>query len=174
MEIFKDIEGFEGLYQVSNLGKVKSLNYRHKKIEKILKPFKNNYGYLIVILWKDGKYKHFTVQRLVADAFIPNPENKPEVNHKNELKDDNRSENLEWCDSKYNINYGTRNERLSKKLTNRKDLSKRILCVETNTVYLSSMEAERQIGINHSNIIDCLKGKRKTAGKFHWKYANQV
>ena len=105
-EIFKEIEGYEGLYEVSNLGNIRSLR---KNI--ILKPALNQ-GYLQVNLVKDGITKVFLVHRLVAQAFIPNPNNLPLVNHKDYVKDNNNVENLEWCDSKYNNNYGTRNQRL--------------------------------------------------------------
>lgn len=101
MEIWKDIIGFEDLYQVSNCGVV-----RHKKFNHILKP-RDNRGYKVVVLCKNNKHYNKSVHRLVAGAFIPNPENLPCVNHKNEVKDDNRVENLEWCDVKYNTNYGT-------------------------------------------------------------------
>lgn len=169
-EVWKDIEGYEGLYQVSNTGKVKSLGNDKSRKEKILKQGKHTDGYFQVSLFKNSKRKTFRVQCLVAKAFIPNPENKLEVNHKNEIKTDNRVENLEWCDHKYNINYGTRNERVSKILTNRKDNSKNVLCVETNIIYQSIMEAQRNTGISNTNISECCNGKRKTAGKLHWKY----
>ena len=102
MEIWEDIEGYEGIYQVSSLGKVKSLNFNHTKKEKILKPFFNRDGYLSVNLYKEGKRKQYLVHRLVAKVFIPNPENKLEVNHKDEDKTNNKVENLEWVTSKEN------------------------------------------------------------------------
>lgn len=120
-EVWKDIEGYEGLYQVSNLGRVKSLERiisdgRHRK-ERILKPYDDGNGYLRVEL----QSKPFKLHRLVAQAFIPNPDNLPFVNHKDENPKNNRvflnddgsvdESNLEWCDNKYNINYGTTQER---------------------------------------------------------------
>lgn len=177
-ESWKDVEGYEGLYQVSNCGRVKSLERMRlvksgcfgKVKEKILKHGKNKSGYLQVLLWKDGKQKSHRVQRLVANAFIPNPENKPEVNHKDENKENNCVWNLEWCDRKYNCNYGARNEKMLKS-RNGKNALKKVLCVETNKVYPSAHEAERQTGIFNQSIIKCCKGKYKSTNGYHWQYA---
>ena len=125
-EEWRDIGGYEGLYQISNIGNVKSLgrlvNYKNKGKKwqegKILKPL-NKRGYLCVGLWKNGYIKNYSVHRLVAQAFIPNPNNLPQVNHKNEIKDDNRVENLEWCNNYYNSQYGTRNKRIAEKMKGR-------------------------------------------------------
>ena len=109
-KIWKDIKGYEGLYMVSNGGDVKSVK------NGILKPsvYKGT-GYYYVGLYKDGKRKGYTIHRLVADAFIPNPNNLPCVNHKDESKINNNVENLEWCTHRYNSNYGCRNEKISAK-----------------------------------------------------------
>lgn len=119
-EIFKPIKGYEGLYEISNLGNVKSLSRNGKGIgkgksrkETILKPQKNNVGYLFVCLCKNGIQKNFTIHRLVAEAFIPNPNNYTEVNHKDENKTNNYIDNLEWCTHKYNLNYGNYNKNMS-------------------------------------------------------------
>ena len=118
-EIWRPVVGYEGLYEVSNLGRVRSLdmyvkvgygNYRLHK-GKVLSPTKNKNGYLKVNLYCNGKQKTIDVHRLVTEAFLPNPDNLPQVNHKDEDKTNNRVENLEWCDHKYNMNYGTRNIR---------------------------------------------------------------
>ena len=111
IEIWKDIPDYKGLYQVSNLGRIKSLYFGK---ERILKTHKDKYGYLISHLHNNSKGKTHFVHRLVALAFIPNPENYPMINHKDESRDNNCVENLEWCDCKYNLNYGSRNIRLSK------------------------------------------------------------
>ena len=103
-EIWKDVKNYEGLYQVSNLGRIKSLNYNHTNKEKILELFKNNQGYMIICLHKKGRQKTFRVHRLVAEAFIPNPKNKPEIDHINTIRDDNRVENLRWVTRKENSN----------------------------------------------------------------------
>ena len=109
-EIWKDIKGFEGHYQVSNFGRVKSIKFRK---ERILKPANNGCGYLYVNLSKNGKYNIYLIHRLVALIFISNPNNLPEINHRDEDKTNNKVENLEWCDRKYNMNYGTRTQRQS-------------------------------------------------------------
>lgn len=121
VEEWKDIKGYEGYYQVSNLGRVKSLprlliysdGQKHYYKEKILKPQKHYRGYLLVVLCKCGVRCGDVVHRLVAEAFIPNPNNYNEINHIDEDKTNNRVDNLEWCTHIYNINFGTRNERMS-------------------------------------------------------------
>ena len=112
-EIWKPVVGYEGKYEVSNMGRVKSLKYYGWYQIKILKPIKTQNGYLRVHLAKNGIFHKTSIHRIVAEAFIPNPDNLPLINHKNEDKTDNRVENLEWCSWKYNNNYGTRNKRLS-------------------------------------------------------------
>lgn len=118
-EEWRPIEGYEGLYEVSNTGRVRSLDmyvkigygsYRLHK-GKVLSPGKNKDGYLLINLHCNEKNKKCLVHRLVAQAFIPNPDNLPQVNHKDEDKLNNRVENLEWCDAKYNINYGSRKDK---------------------------------------------------------------
>ena len=112
IEEWRPIEGYEGLYEVSSYGKVRSLD-RYDRMNRfwkgrILKSYTDTVGYLNVRLCSNGKLKHHLVHRLVAKAFIPNPDNLPQVNHRDEYKNNNRVENLEWCDGKYNVNYGTR------------------------------------------------------------------
>lgn len=121
MEEWKDIDGYESLYQISNKGRVKSLerqcrtkNYLRRVPEKIISYCHDTYGYPIVTLHKCGKKKTHTIHKLVAKAFIPNPNNYPSVNHIDENKDNNCVENLEWCTVKYNNAFGTRNERIKR------------------------------------------------------------
>lgn len=163
IEVWKDIKGYEGLYQVSNLGRVRSLNYNKTKTVRTLKLTSNAKGYLQLILHKNGKISSRKVHRLVAEAFIPNPEELPQVNHKDENKTNNCVDNLEWCTNYYNAWYGTKIDKMRKKR------SKPILCVETGVIYPCIMEIERQLGIPNTNITACCKGRRKTAGGYHWK-----
>lgn len=153
IEIFKDIEGYED-YQISNLGNVKSLRFGK---EKILKPVKDGKKYLCVVLYKQGKHKMCKVHRLVAQAFIPNPNNLPQINHKDEDKTNNQVNNLEWCDCQYNIDYSQ---------------SKQVMCVETGKIYTSLSEVYRQLGFSQGYISLACNGKYKTAYGFHWKYVS--
>jgi len=167
IEKFVPIEGYEGLYEVSNIGNVKSLNYRHTGKEEVLSPGVRR-GYLFVTLCKEGKVRHYDIQQLVAKAFISNPNGYTCVNHKDENKQNNCVDNLEWCSYSYNNTYNNRHLKIGKKV--REKLSIPIYCVELDKVFKSSHEAERQTGINDGNIRSCLKGKRKSAGGYHWRY----
>ena len=149
MEIWKDIKGYEGLYQVSNYGKVKNVN-----TNKILKQFLTDKVYCKVSLSNCGNKKHLRVHRLVADAFIPNPDNLKQVNHIDENKQNNNADNLEWCDGFYNMAYS---------------FGKKVLCIETDIIYDSICEAGRKTNIKDKDISLVCNGKRKSAGGFHWK-----
>ena len=158
----KDIVGYEGLYAVTSCGKVWS--YRRKKF---LKHFTNSKGYLLVDLWKNGKMKHFAVHRLVAVAYIPNPDNLPQVNHKDENKTNNCLQNLEWCDCKYNNNYGTRNEKISN------SLKIPILQYTLDGEFVKEWPSATDVGKEVSgHISSCAKGNRKTAYGYIWVYKN--
>lgn len=150
-EEWRDIKGYED-YQISNKGNVKSLNFRHTGQERILKKMKQKNGYLQVRLYKDGKMKSFLVHRLVAETFLPNPDNKPCVNHLSERKTENNVENLEWVSYQYNINYGTAIERIQEKL------GTKIKCFDLETkeetIYPSLHEAARQMNIPYGSIRD--------------------
>ena len=168
-EIWKDIKNYEGFYQISNLGRVKSLprkrNNKFNNEEIILKQFKNTNGYLQVDLWKNNVGKHILVHKLVAQTFINNPNNYPFINHKDENKQNNCVNNLEWCTSKYNANYGTRNLRLSSP----------VLCVELNKKYNSIKEASIDLSIYKTSISHCCANREhyKTAGGYHWQYIKE-
>lgn len=179
-EIWRDIEGYEGLYQVSDQGRVKSLKRVIMKRdgrkltinECILKPVATREGYLQVTLYAPGKQKILSVHRLVCEAFHENPHCKPQVNHVNENKKDNRACNLEWMTAKENMNFGTRNKRAGKKIA--KALSKPVaqctLDEKVIKVWQSTREAERKAGFNHSDIGHAANGRYKTHKGFIWKY----
>ena len=166
-EEWRGIKDYKGLYQVSNTGNVKSLERtvrcaRGYKIvpEKILEGYDNGNGYLYVKLCKEGKRKQYRINRLVAQAFLENPQNLPEVNHKDKNPKNNCVDNLEWCTRQYNVEYSK-----AKAVIGINKVSG--LIVE----FPSVMEAERQTDINNKNICACLKGKRKSAGGYYWIYA---
>ena len=156
----KDIKGYEGLYAITTCGKVWS--YRNKKF---LAPSNDRRGYLYVGLYKNGTRKQYRIHRLVAETYIPNPDNLPEVNHKDENKGHNYIGNLEWCDREYNCNYGTRTERQAKAV------SKPVFCLELNIIFESATTAGKVLGLYQPHITACCKGSRKTHGGYHWKYA---
>lgn len=170
-EVYKDIKDYEGRYQVSNMGNVMSLNYNHTGKKRLLKPKKEKNGYLRVQLWQEGKLKQCYIHRLVAQAFLENPHNLPQINHKDQNKENNIVSNLEYCSSEYNNNYGTRTERQAEKL------SIPIFAIDCTTglieEFVSAMEASRQLKVNRSGIVNCLKGRCKTYKGFQWFYAKQ-
>lgn len=161
-EQWRDIKDYEGLYQVSNEGRVKSLNYRQTKQEKILKAFKNNNGYLLVGLCKNGKPIHKLVHRLVAEAFIPMVEGKQEIDHINSVRHDNRVENLRWCTPEENANNPITIERV--KAVNRKKaeaLSKKVYVYDKDCNFLSAFtstaDTARQLKLSQGNVtLTCL------------------
>ena len=169
-EIWKPIDGFDG-YEISNLGRVKSY-----KIDKengiIMKPYKTTKGYLQIDISLDGRKrknrKHLAVHRLVALAFIPNPDNLPEVNHKDENKENNCVDNLEWCTTKYNCNYGNHCENVAQAI--RKDIYS--IDKQGNKEYFHGVRQAGRIlkgtGTAYLHISDVLRGKRKTAFGRQW------
>ena len=162
MEIWKEIAGYEGLYWVSNLGRVKSL--KHGK-EKILKPWKNTRGYLLVDLYKDGHTKHLLVHRLVAEAFIPNQNNLETVNHKDEVKTNNVASNLEWMSREDNVAYSQ--PQWAKRSVHMFDKS----TGELLATFPSTNEAGRVTCIDKSSISKCCLGKLKSACGYIWRYS---
>ena len=155
----KDVIGYEGLYAVTSCGKIWS--YKSKKF---LKPTTETSGYLKVGLYKDGERKWYYIHRLVAEAYIPNPENLPQVNHKDENKANNCLQNLEWCDNKYNCNYGTKND----------SLKKPILQYDLEGNFIKEWPSATDVGKEaRRNILHCLKGRQKTAYGYIWKYKEE-
>lgn len=182
MEVWKDIKGYEGLYQVSNKGRIKGMDRTvscHSKFKKSWKgkikvPYKNKNGYLLVRLHKKGGARAYSVHRLVAMAFIPNPKNYPQTNHISGVKTDNCVKNLEWCTMSYNHKHaysiGLKKITEEHKRINREKNGKTILCVETGIIYPSIKYAASKIGVNASGISRALAGINKTSGGFRWKY----
>lgn len=170
-EIWKDIKGFEGRYMVSNLGRVKSIKYRHHNKIEILKQENNNNYKRVCLFTKDGKRKHFKVHKLVAMTFIPNPNNYNEINHKDENPHNNCVINLEWCNRSYNINYGNRNKKVA--IKNNKSILQ--FDKDNNFIkqYDSITEVENKFNFNRSNIIACLKNRILSAYGYKWKYADK-
>lgn len=195
-EIWRDIKGYEGLYQVSNYGRIKSLDKCKRQWRgglifirgKLLKLHTQGNGYYNIQLFRNGVYEYKYIHRLVAEAFLPNPNNLTCVNHKDEnpannfiwVNEDNTVDtersNLEWCTQSYNVNYGTRNRRVAEKQINRGDCSKPILQFSKSGVllkeYPSIAEATRETGVQGTHIIQVcqMKPKHKTAGGFIWRY----
>ena len=171
-------------FQVSNLGRVMNLNYYNTGKAKLMEPSDNGDGYLVVNLSKNGKRDKSLVHRLVAETFLPNPENKPQVNHKDEDKTNNfvflnedgsidkEKSNLEWSTPKENSNHGTRNERISKAMTNGKT-SKKVLQLSLSGEFIREWESTQECGRNgfkQGNIVCCCQGKRKSHKGFLWRY----
>ena len=205
-EVWKDIQGYKGLYKVSNLGRVKHLPYEYMfnntkiiKKEHMLKPYRNNCGYMLVSLSNHRRTKQFFIHRLVASAFIPNPNNLPEVNHKDEDKTNNKVDNLEWCTRKYNMNYGTRIERALKtrkdnysnrlikeyKTPKAKKKEEKVLAKKNKKVIMRDIYGYKLREFNTlkeatfylnkylqgiSNIRSCINGKIYTAYGYIWEY----
>ena len=169
-EAWKPIKGYEGLYEVSNLGRIKGYT------NNILKPYKMPNGYLQVCLYKDGKSVKKYVHKIVAEAFIPNSNILLEVNHKDENKENNVVSNLEWRTHQENLHHGSRSQRQKETLQRNKKLCKAVDCLSRSGDLLhtfeSVKEASENTGANHSAIIQCCKqkSKYKTAGGYVWKY----
>lgn len=200
-EIWKDIQGYEGLYQVSNLGRVKSLarlDTRGQRVsEKILKLGKHRAGYFRVNLYKNGKMKQYLVHRLVALAFIPNPENKEQVNHIDGNKQNNVIENLEWCTHSENIQHAYRTglakglvgenhplygkhhtEETRKKISknhadftgDKSSSAKQVYFVEGQKLYQCGKYTSEDLNINYKNLTQHLRGRNKTCTKNKWRF----
>ena len=179
IEEWRTIVGYEGQYEVSSYGRVRSLD-RYDKMNRfwkgrILNLHTGTGGYLFVGLSSNGNEKNYLVHRLVAQAFIPNPNNLPQVNHKDENKANNAAENLEWCNKTYNENYGSKKEReiKTKTLNNRVNGHKKIIQYDLDNNFLkewnSLTEASNILNISIGNISSVINGKRHQAGGYIWK-----
>ena len=168
-----DGEVYEGLYKVSNFGRILSLNYRNTGKAELMTPSTNTKGYLKIGLSKNGETKQCLVHRLVAFTFLENPENLPEVNHKDENKTNNRVDNIEWKSHKDNINHGTRNERVSKAEINDPNKSKRVIQLSLTGDFIrewpSTSECGRN-GFNKGHVAACCRREEKTHKGFLWIY----
>ena len=198
IEIWKtavyDGEIYEGLYQVSNLGRILSLNYKNTGKSKLMTPRKRKDGYSQVGFWKNGKYKTCRVHRLVAQTFLPNPENKPYINHKIEGKEgksmnfvffnkdgtiDKEKSTIEWVTPKENNDYGTRNKRAGKAISKAKKgitngkKSKKVLQLSLSGELIREWPSTAECGRNgfsQSAVCDCCNGKKPQYKGFLWMY----
>ena len=174
-EVWKPVVGYEGYYEVSNLGRVRSVDRTVRccglglrTLKSKMRPAqKRTNGYLYVSLCKDGKHDMRSIHRLVAEAFIPNPDNLPCVNHKDETRTNNNVGNLEWCTAAYNSAYGTARLRASDKRAKPVAI---IVYDQEIARFRCALDAEHLTGINHCDISSCAHGKIKTAGGYQWKF----
>ena len=175
-----DIEGYEGVYQVSNLGRVKSLNYHRSGKEKIMTPNLTKKGYLRIRLMSNGKTERYLVHRLVAQAFIPNHQNKPQVNHIDGNPSNNCVDNLEWCTNKENCNNPITIDNYKNRKGYRVYNSKPVIQFSENDIFIDIFDcantAHRMTGIHHGVIRGCCNHRygRKTAGSFKWEYLENI
>lgn len=192
-ELWKDVQGYEGLYQVSNMGNVRSVDHEVEvtrngitfvvpKKGKVLSPTRRQHGYVGVMLYGKGGhatrgFKTFAVHRLVAEAFVENPNGYDEVNHLDECKTNNRADNLEWCDRSYNVRYGTGIERGHEKIGEllRKPVVQMDMQGNVIREWESLTAVERETGMSKSSICNCCKKHRKYshAYGYRWEYADK-
>lgn len=177
-EIWKDINGFEGIYQISDKGNIRSLDrkiicsngsIRFQRGSGI-KPYINKQGYRTAVLHNNGKHKMCRICRLVSEAFIPNPNNLPQVNHKDENKGNDEKENLEWCTCLYNLTYNNLHHRRNNKNNKKSKPVAQIKNGKIIKVFPSVREVERVLGFQNGNISQCCNGKTKTSYGYEWSY----
>lgn len=192
-ELWKDVVGYEGLYQVSNMGRVRSVDHETEtarngvtfvvsKKGKVLTPVTRQHGYLGVMLYGRGGharrgFRTFSVHRLVAEAFVENPHGYAEVNHLDECKTNNRADNLEWCDRTHNIRYGTGIERGHKKIGEARRRPVIQMDMQGNVIreWESLTDVERKTGMSKSSICNCCRKKNgySHAYGYKWEYADK-
>lgn len=157
----KDIRGYEGLYGITMTGRVWSY-----KTKRFLKPNVVDNGYLQVSLYKDNKRKYFYVHRLVAETYIPNPDNKPQVGHIDDNPRNNCWDNIYWTTALNNCNYGSRAKGCNG--------AKKVICVETGKIFRTISEAAKELDLNPGNISNVCYGRSKTAGGYHFEFVEGV
>lgn len=169
-EIWKDITYLGNEYRLSNQGKLLD-----KSSGELKKDFDNGKGYRVFAIWKNNVQHNILVHRLVAEHFLSNPYNLPEVNHKDEDKTNNCADNLEWCTKEYNQKYGTRLQRIKESNLYTSKNKKKVICVETGTVYRGVRDAARGLGKStHTTIGKACRDNSKTAYGFHWSFVEEV
>ena len=178
-EEWKPIKGYENLYMISNFGRLKHLKYGRVKKERLCGSYLNNNGYYLCHLYKNNIRRMILLHRLVAEAFVPNPNNYPFVNHKNSIRTDCAYYNLEWCTRSYNTKYSydhnDRRRKMNWKSGKYNINSKSVIMSDKNGNFIKRfdciMDAERELGILNNSIVSCLKGRNKTSGGYKWNYA---
>lgn len=171
IEIWKDIPGYEGLYEASTLGNIRRSNYRNTGKPRLLKPIGNGVTrkYLIVHLCKNSIVEDWPIHQLVALTFIPNPDNLPEVDHRNTIKTDNRLSNLQWATSADNSNNPLTIKHYQEAAANREKFrSVPVKCIETQEEFMSINQAIKKYG--RIRIREACLNSDKTAGGYHWQY----
>lgn len=167
-EIYKDVLGYEGIDQVSNLGNVKRINYKRNKNDYILKQFYNVRGYYQIGLYINNKQKYYYVHRLIAQAFIPNPNNYPIINHINGIKSDNRINNLEWCTHTHNIRHAFSTGLNIAPIGDNHKRSKKIIDIVTGEIYHSALTLSLKLGINRGTLKSWLNNNRPNNSNFRY------
>ena len=166
----KDIEGYEGLYGVTSCGRIWSF-----KSKKFLKPHIQRDGYMLVTLYKDKISKTFQVHRLVAKAFISNPNNLPEVNHIDGIKTNNNVQNLEFCSHSYNMRHSYKIGLREREVEQMKARNcKKVKCIETGQIFNSGKEAAEVMGLDASHISKVCRGKAKSHKGYHFEFVEEV
>ena len=182
---WKQIPGYEGLYEVSEDGDVRSVaqftrfhNIRTRKTPRRLRPFKTRDGYMRFTLSNRGVARHMSAHRIVALAFIPNDEGLPQINHKDENPLNNKVSNLEWCTGKQNCNYGQHRQRISQRLKFKHHLAKPVARLDDDgniiETYPSCNEAARRMGVRSENISRCCIGRYKRVCGYKWQYFDEL